>query len=101
MSLPQEAAQQFCSRRFRRGKVPLALETKQEFAKRKSGGSPDEADALALCCFSAERLRPRADTRPGSFSALFAGLRHGKPLEMGYSENSVDADRYKVYANNI
>ena len=100
-AFPQEAAQQFCSRHFRRGKVPLALETKQEFAKRKSGGSPDEADALALCCFSAERLRPRADTRPGSFTSLFAGLRHGKPLDMGYSENSVDADRYKWYANNI
>lgn len=100
-AFPQEAAQQFCSRRFRRGKVPLALETKQEFARRKSGGSPDEADALALCCFSAERLRPCADTRPGSFTSLLAGLRHGKPLGMGYSENSVDADRYKWYANNI
>lgn len=100
-AFPQEAARQFCSRHFRRGKVPLALETKQEFARRKSGGSPDEADALALCCFSAERLRPRADTRPGSLTSLLAGLRHGKPLDMGYSENSVDVERFMVYANNI
>lgn len=97
-NFPEVAAQQFCSRRFRRGRVPLALESKEMYALRKAGHSPDEADALALCVHAACLLKPTEDARRTTFAELFAGIRKSRTLRMGYSEKTVDNKRYKNYA---
>lgn len=92
--LPEVAAKQFCARRFRRGVTPLALESKKEYAKRNGGRSPDEADALALCVYAAERIRPVEDPKPGfTFASLF---RRPRQVLSGYTE-SVDNRRYVNY----
>lgn len=57
-SLPDKAAQQFCTRRFRprtaATSIKRSLESKAEYKKRLSGQrSPDEGDAAALCVSAA------------------------------------------------
>lgn len=48
--LNNKAALQFCSRFYKKGIKPLALESKKDYKKRLSGqNSPDEGDALSIC----------------------------------------------------
>lgn len=61
--MPAAAAEQFCLRRVKPSGGKQMLETKPEFKKRLTGRrSPDEADALALCCWAARA----AGLSPGS-----------------------------------
>ena len=55
--MPDAAAEQLCRRRYCRDLKPLALESKKDYKKRSAGQrSPDEGDALVLCCHAAMRV---------------------------------------------
>ena len=98
---PESAARQFCSRRFRRGIVPLALETKDDYAGRNAGRSPDEADALALCVLAAERTRvpERPSTGIRGWDDVIGQLSSPRsPVGGAYDDNVVDGERFAVYA---
>jgi hypothetical protein len=65
------AGQQFCSRMYKKGIIPLALESKGDFKKRLTGrSSPDESDAVALACRAAK---------------LHCGLAPGRDRDAGIS----------------
>lgn len=99
-----KVAEQFCSRRFLRDRVPLALESKADYKKRRSGSrSPDEGDAAALACLAAKAV---AGFTPGVATPQGMPRREGEPgfqrqkkLSVGYT-NSLDNARYKSYIGN-
>jgi hypothetical protein len=98
---PKKAASQFCSRRYRKDRIPLALESKAEYKKRWSGQrSPDEGDALALCVMAAVRVAGLAPWKLGPpptmrswMSRAVGGVRK---LTAGYADD--DGRRFKNYA---
>ena len=109
-NMPAKAAEQFCSRRYRKDITPLALERKAEYKKRHAGQkSPDEGDALSLCVLAATRVagmvpgqefRPswRGDTQSSGWGRKGAvGFGFGR-FGSGYAE-AQDFDIYSRYSS--
>jgi hypothetical protein len=83
--MPEAAVAQFCSRRFKQGKPPQALESKIDYKARTKASSPDEADAVALACLAARRV---LGLTPGALAptrSAYGGFsRLPRPISSGY-----------------
>lgn len=107
--LPEAAAEQLCSRRYIRDLRPLALESKKDYKSRRTGRrSPDEADALVLCCraaFLRANLCPGRHWGQGGLysrgvsGAGFAGAARGSPgvPRISYAQGALPP-RFSIYA---
>ena len=99
--MPDAVVTQFCSRQFKKATVPLALESKKDYKARNPGsGSPDEGDALALCCKAAmvvAGLAPGKD-RLSQGLVMPSGFTPGprKQLLSSYT-NNIDFSALRAY----
>lgn len=102
--LPQEVVNDLCNRRFmtKPGGEPmprLRLERKGDYSKRSGRGSPNKADACALCALAVKErmgVMPYSHVvqRDGSAVApqAYAGMAPSGPRQIGFAENTGDDD---------
>jgi hypothetical protein len=102
--LPQEVVNDLCNRRFmtKPGGEPmprLRLERKGDYSKRSGRGSPNKADACALCALAVKErmgVMPYSHVvqRDGSAVApqAYAGMAPSGPRQIGFVENTGDDD---------